>query len=191
MGEMGQSGIAKESANLGLFEHGIFSENSHIRAHVAPVTRSVYVFRTQAALDILKDKGHQYEMATAGQSGVDGPTALGYKIPWQEIPDIRRVQWKSNPWWERFSVSDSTSEKGRKAVEVVAELLKIGRFPLWCAGPAKDSEDIKLQRKGTDIMLWGQWRIQVKCDYSAGPKADGGSGNLYLQVAERNPLRRI
>ena len=38
------------------------------------------------------------------------------------------------------------------------------------------------------IVVNGKWRIQVKCDYDAGP---GGTGNLFLQTAECNPLKQI
>ncbi len=49
-----------------------------------------------------------------------------------------------------------------------------------------------MQIRGVDIVVRGQWRIQVKCDYDAGRGKDGsGTGNLFLQVAERNPLKRI
>jgi len=172
---------------LGLFPHGIFSENSDIRAHVAPGTKAVYVFKTADAIELLKLK--QYKMRPASQPGFTGITAMGYLVPWGDIPDIRRIgNYTSDPWWENFSERDSTSAKGRKACEVVSKLLKMGRFPLWCIGPVDDTKNISLQIKGTDILLWGRWRIQVKCDYNAG---EGGSGNLFLQIAERNPLRQF
>jgi hypothetical protein len=51
-----------------------------------------------------------------------------------------------------------------------------------------------VQIDGDDIVvLTGANRvhIQVKCDYPGGDKALGGTGNLYLQVAERNPLKKV
>ena len=42
----------------------------------------------------------------------------------------------------------------------------------------------------TDLLVTASLRIQVKCDYRGGPRELGGSGNLFLQTHECNPLRR-
>jgi len=55
---------------------------------------------------------------------------------------------------------------------------------------AVESKELRVQRSGIDILLWGHHRIQVKCDWYAGPVAHGGTGNLFLQEAEVNPRRR-
>lgn len=170
-----------------LFEHGIFAENSDIRAHVAPGTRSVYVCRTQLLQDHIRLNPDKYRIVGAGQIGVAGQTSKGYAVVWSEIPDIRRIRWDSGRWWERFSQNDSTTTKGKKACGVVGDLLRLGRFPLWYVQPAVDSKVVSLQHKGTDLLLCDQWRIQVKCDWNAG---EGGTGNLYIETHERNPLRR-
>ena len=170
-----------------LFDYGIKTENSDIRCHVAPGTRCIFVFRTQAALGLPLSR---YQLRDAFQTGVNGRTAQGYVVPWRDVPDIRRVRWVKVPWWERFNQKQTTSEKGKHAVWVVSELLQQGRIPLWVLSPY-ESEQTELQIKGTDLLLWARWRIQVKCDWLAGDVEDGGSGNLFLQVAERNPLRRI
>jgi hypothetical protein len=170
-----------------LYNYGIHIENSDIRCHVAPGTKLVFIFQTAAAISILTEN---FPVKEASQPGVDYVTGRGYAVPWDAIPDIRRIRWYTVAWWDRFSRSQSTSEKGRHAVWVATELLRIGRFPLWTLG--RDSERLELQIKGTDILMWGKWRIQVKCDYFAGRgDDDSGTGNLFLQTAERNPLRRI
>jgi hypothetical protein len=170
---------------LKLFPHGILTENSDIRAHVALGTRAIYVFKTSYAIELIRSRS--YPSRPACQPGVLGITAMGIIVPWKDIPDIRRIQYLSERWWESFSEQDTTTVKGKKACDVVAKLLKMGRFPLWCTEPANDTKNIELQIKGTDVLLWGKWRIQVKCDYKAG---EGGSGNLFLQTEERNPLKR-
>lgn len=169
-----------------LFDYGIQTEQSDIRCHVAPGTRSIFVFRTADAIALLPGS---YELRDAFQNGIKGRTAQGYIIPWKDVPDIRRVRWRTYPWWEKFSQAQSTSEKGASAVWVASELLRSGRFPLWVA--AAESERLDLQIRGTDILLWGRWKIQVKCDWKAGDRDEGGSGNLFFQIAERNPLKRI
>lgn len=171
-----------------LFPHGIQTENSHIRCHVAPLTRKIFVFQTAVVLPLIWSG--KYEKRTAGQAGVAYKTAEGYVIPTEDIPDLRTIYWAEAEWWERFDEGQSTSQKGKHAVDVVRGLLEIGRFPLWAIG--YETKQVDLQIKGTDILVSGQWRIQVKCDYKAGKASDGtGTGNLFLQVAELNPLRRI
>lgn len=169
-----------------LVEHGIQTENSDIRCHVAPGTRNIFVFQTAPAL-LLLDGIPPSRVRTASQPGVRGITARGAVVPWEDIPGIRRIQWRTVEWWTWFHKDQSTSEKGRHAVEVVQHLLGAGRFPLWC-GDVDESRDRTIQIAGTDIVVNGKWRIQVKCDYDAGP---GGTGNLFLQTAECNPLKQI
>ena len=87
----------------------------------------------------------------------------------------------------------STSEKGDRAVDIVSAFLKSGRFPLWLEGEFVTDREIQIT--GTDIKVKGNWKIEVKCDFRAsderGQPHPNCTGNLYLQVAERNPLRRI
>lgn len=183
MGDVGKPSVVQPT----LYEYGIQNERSDIRCHVAPHTRLIFVFRTAVALSLNLTK---YRVASAYQPGVNYSTAKGYLVPPEDIPDLRIIRWSSQPWWESFNERDTTSAKGAKAVAVVEQLLRAGRFPLWLAH-AKESGCLEVQYGGTDILVVGKWRIQVKCDYRAGRGADGcGSGNLFLQTAERNPLRR-
>jgi hypothetical protein len=64
--------------------------------------------------------------------------------------------------------------------------MKRGRFPFWL--DATEDERQNVQILGTDILVFARKKVQVKCDYKAGDKPEG-SGNLFLQRAERNPLR--
>lgn len=166
-----------------LFDYGIFQENSHIRAHVSVVSRCVYVFKTAAALDAIATG--KYSQRPAYQAGVNGATAMGYVVPVSEIDDIRQVLWHQAAWWESFSPELSTTKKGALAVRVVRRTLEKGLFPLWLDVPLSETSK-ELDIQGTDILINGVWRIQVKCDYNAGKE---GTGNLYIQTAERNPLK--
>jgi len=179
------AGTPMETIAPSLRKHGIQTEDSDIRCHVAPGTRNIFVFRTAIANAVIASG--LYPVRTAGQPGVIGVTGLGAIPPWDAIPGIRRLRWYSVEWWTWFARDQSTSEKGAHAVQVVQHLLGAGRVPLWC-GDVDESKDATTQIAGTDIVVAGPWRIQVKCDYDAGP---GGTGNLFLQTAECNPLGRI
>lgn len=164
-----------------LFEYGIQTEDSDIRAHVSVVARQVYVFPTKAAVALCMSG--KYKAKPAWQPGISYPTAKGYVVPWRDIPNIvpLRAEWFIAE--QNFCERDSTSVKGQKAANVVEKMIRLGWFPLAVMPIVSDETDI--QRKGIDIIVSGTWRIQVKCDYRAG---EGGTGNLYLQIAERNPL---
>ena len=175
-----------------LLDHGIQTEESDIRCHVAPGTRNIFVFQTAAAQALIAKceddrSALSFLRSSASQPGVTGVTAQGYAVPWDLIPGIRRLEWRTIDWWTWFSPDQSTSEKGHHAVSVVQHLLQDGRFPLWCHPPS-ESTHAATQIAGTDLDLRGRWRIQVKCDYNAGP---GGTGNVFLQGAECNPLHHI
>ena len=85
-----------------------------------------------------------------------------------------------------FSPEDSTGAKGDKAVKIVSGLIRRGMFPFYLEGI--EVGDYDLQIEGLDIIVSMNARIQVKCDYRGGPRWHGGTGNLFLQVAECNPL---
>lgn len=181
---MGESGVSVQ-----LFAYGIFDEQSDIRVHVGVASKCLYVFQTDIARKYLLRTGHRYELRPAYQPGVAGMTALGWKIPWKTIPGIKKVSGCDYPHWKAFALTDSTTEKGRKAVAIVQLFMRDGRFPLWLS--SHETHDTKMQISGTDLIVWHKTRIQVKCDWNAG---DGGAtctGNIYIQTAERNPLRRI
>jgi hypothetical protein len=169
-----------------LFPSGIFTERSDIRVHVGVVARTLYVYRTPIAAALLAANPNRYQRADAGQNGVQGRTGEGYLVPVREVPDARCLPFHSYDW-SVFDPKDTTSEKGKKAVGVVTECLKRGRFPMFV--DATESERSTLQIAGTDILVVHKTRIQVKCDWLAGD-GPGCTGNLYIQIAERNPLRR-
>lgn len=188
MGQPGNGGslIVREPAAPALFEYGIQTEDSDIRCHVAPATKLIFVFQTKSALSLDLSK---YPLRPAYQPDVDYRTSEGWCVPWNDIPDIRMLRWHSIPWWDTFENLEKTTDKGIAASRVAEGLLLSGRFPLWPVN-AKESLRLSVQKGGTDILLWGKWKIQVKCDFRAGPKELGGTGNIFLQKAEINPLKR-
>ena len=59
---------------------------------------------------------------------------------------------------------------------------------------ADNVREIDVQLLGGDVIIKpnairkDEIVIQVKCDYDGGERELGGTGNLFLQVAESNPL---
>ena len=162
-----------------LYEYGIQTEHSDIRAHVSPLDKTVYVFKTKAGLDAIEE--HKPPLKPAWQLGVTGKTADGWPVKIGWIRDVRHCRFESWPRWSECNESLPPGKKGSLAVACVLEMMKLGRFPLWINASEDDNKDIQIQ--GTDILVFCHQRIQVKCDF---PSAR--TGNLYLQHAERNPL---
>lgn len=164
---------------MNLFEYGILSEQSDIRAHVSVCNQHVYVFQTSAGRDAVLSK--EYRVAKAYQKGVTGATAEGWLVPIIDIKDIRSLFFKTFDW-HLFDENETTTHKGECAAKCVIELFKRGRFPLWIDA-LEEADNRTMQISGTDLLVVCNKRIQIKCDWNAGK-----TGNLYLQKAERNPL---
>lgn len=181
--------------NTQLFEHGIHTEKSDLRAHVCVNAERVYVFPSSHAVDLIESGKYRKVPAFTDVNGRSIRTAEGYLVPWRHIPYIREVNITSIMRWfvdkYGFSEQDTTSEKGNKAVFIVSHLLRIGHFPL----PMHPMivKDVEMQREGDDIIVQSRHRIEVKCDFRGGGTWTRGgdvTGNLFLQVAECNPLRQ-
>lgn len=173
--------------NTTLVEHGILNEQSDLRAHVSVTAGTVYVFPTRAAaawIEGLDSTRRKSLTASAYTKGIE--TARGYIVPITDIPRLIPVGARRLIEREQFRPNMSTSEKGDRAVRVVQSLLRIGWFPL----PTDSTfvHDIEVQQKGMDLIVRGQHRIEVKCDYRGGTP---GTGNLYLQFAECNPWKQF
>ena len=171
-----------------LFDYGIHNEASNIRAHVGVLSRTLFVFPTVCARRVMVS----FPVLPAFQPGVRGATARGHCVPPSAIDNIQRLL--INPKrLDGFEEALSTSEKGNRAVAIVMAFLKAGRFPLWLEG--EFVTDPEIQITGTDILVRGSWKIEVKCDFRAsdvlGDPHPRCTGNLYLQTAERNPRSLI
>lgn len=169
-----------------LTDYGIQNENSDIRIHVCPTVRRVYLYETASVQDILEN----YPERPAYQV-IDGEsvlTAKGRIVPVSAIPDCREIALPA-ALWQAYPIKDedSTSRKGSQAVELVRAA--ISRRYIVLPISAAVITDVDMQIDGTDIMVMCRLRIQVKCDFKGGSKALGGTGNLYLQTAECNPLK--
>ena len=171
--------------NAELFEYGIHTESSHVRAHVSVVNATIYAFPTHRGVEaILRERPI---LRLAFQDGVAGATAEGWLVKVEWITDLRRVKFYSWEGWKDFHERLSTRQKGVLAVRCVIEAMKRGRFPFWL--DASEDERETVQITGTDILVFCKKRVQVKGDYRGGDSPPG-TGNLFLQKAERNPLKR-
>jgi hypothetical protein len=171
-----------------LVEYGIQNEGSNIRVHVCYVAKYAYEYPTQSGIDAIKNEG--LRRATATQPGVDFITARGVLVPpeaidhcrWYRIPDEILSS-------HRISKSMSTSEKGDKAAHIVADMMRGNAMPILCGdGWVIVVRQKQLQFDGVDIRA--TVKIQVKLDMRGGHKKFGGTGNLFLQTHERNPLKQ-
>ena len=171
-----------------LFDYGIHNEASNIRAHVGVLAKTLFVFPTICGVRVMT----QFAKKGARQPEVNGITAEGYCVPPNAIPNLRRLSIKESRL-AGFGESLSTSEKGNRAVFIVAAFIKAGRFPLWLEGEFVTEPEIQIT--GTDIRVRGNWKIEVKCDFRAsdsyGSPHPRCTGKLYLQIAERNPMKLI
>ena len=167
-----------------LFDYGIQVEASDIRAHVSVVNKTIYVFQTRDGIEAIETFSPAIKIAF--QPGVRGATATGWPVKIEWIKDVRKVRYHSWPKWSKFSEKMNTSEKGKLAVECVVSAMKLGRFPFWIDAEESNRENVQI--KGTDIVVFCRKRIQVKCDWRCGDKPLG-TGNVFLQKSERNPLK--
>lgn len=168
----------------GLYNHGIQTEQSDIRAHVSVSDNTVYVFSTKKAISIIS----KYKLKSVDvYSKVHGKkmiTAKGYLAP-VNILKPRKIRAKKIIESAGFIKGNysTTSDKGRKAQKVVEVLLRQGLFPL----PTTPNivTNVEMQRQGYDIVVRGTWKIEIKCDWRI-----GDTNNVFLQVAETNPLKQ-
>lgn len=168
-----------------LFDYGIYTEASDIRAHVSVVNRSVYVFPTAQGIAAIERE--RPPLVSAYQEGVIGKTAEGWLVKVEWIADLRRLQFASWTGWEVMAPTHSTSDKGRAAVQCVIAAMRMGRFPFWLDATEDQREHVQI--RGTDIVVFCRKKVQVKCDWRGGHQPQG-TGNLFIQKAERNPLKR-
>lgn len=173
--------------NTTLFEHGIHTEKSDLRAHVCVSAGKVYVFPTVAVSQFVQSlnpvERRQMQRSTWTR-GIE--TAKGYILPVSKIPQLIEVNAKWAISKVEFHPNMSTTEKGNRAVAVVQKLLRVGWFPL----PINPEivRDVSMQHSGFDVIVTANHRIEVKCDYNGG--SPNGTGNLYLQTHECNPWRQ-
>jgi len=172
-----------------LIDYGIQVEGSNLRAHVCYVARRIYIYPTKCGLAAIDTGNYVQRPAYTIVNGKRVITAMGYAIPYHLIDECRQIKVPDNVWdMYHADITDSTSHKGLQAAHVVACAAENG----YLAIPMKCNivDNPTMQRDGIDLVVKGEALVQVKCDYKGGHRELGGTGNLYLQVAESNPLKQ-
>lgn len=170
-----------------LVEYGILQEKSTYRAHVSAVCSQVYLFETSKVAGIVVDD--KYPLVSARQPGVDVVTAMGWLVPLDDVPELSVISDAGWDGWGRYRESMSTSQKGQWAVSCVLNCINRGVLSLPLRLAVSDETTLTEQIEGMDIVVNGEASIQVKCDARSGPRPVG-TGNLFIQKSERNPMKR-
>ena len=172
-----------------LVAYGIQTDQSDLRVHVCVQSKRAYIFPTRAGKAAIDPQKHRKVSAT--QPGVEQITAFGFLVPPDDIPGCT---WVSIPdeWLNhsrlKIERKQSTSVKGDRASLIVTGLVKTGRLPiLKNAAKVQAMGEHQLQVSGVDLRVTID--IQVKCDMCGGHREAGGTGNLFLQTQECNPLK--
>lgn len=179
----GNIGAMKPTGNTKLFDYGIQSEDSDIRVHISVVSKRAYIYLTRDGLNAIKTG--TFKKTAVYTNGIK--TAEGYLVQPDKIQGCYSVLIPDEDWIE-IGNTESTSDKGLKAVEMTKRLLKNRLISV----PINVTEitDEQMQIRGTDIHVTAKIKIQVKCDYYAGDKKYNGTGNLFLQISECNPFKK-
>jgi len=172
--------------NKQLVHYGIqnWVENCDLMFHVAVVTKRVFRYEPKRAEKaMLSGKFLQVPVKTGNIV-----TAKGYIIPPSAIEGCIGIV-IPHPIFHRasFNKTDNTTAKGKKAEQVVYEMIRGGYLSLNLS--VITVTDVGLQLDGLDLIPRQAENPQVKCDWKAGPRELGGTGNLFIQTDECNPLK--
>jgi hypothetical protein len=179
-------------SQVDLFEYGIEQELADLRAHVCWGVGIVYVFET--AEGIAAKNSREWKTAYGYQPGVSYATGEGKLVPVEAINGMREAR-IPEIFIRKYPIgrNDDTSIKGQKAEAIIKAMIRKGRFPFPKNYEAIDPNRVEFQKKGIDIIVIKPQEItvQVKCDYLGGDKILGGTGNLFIQEKELNPLGKF
>jgi hypothetical protein len=170
--------------NTRLVPYGIQTERSDLRAHVCILARALYVYPTRCGVACLSDPRWREVPAKTGAL----VTAMGRLVPPTAINECMRVDIPDSLIVHaNIQETQSTTEKGTRAMHLVAAMIRDALFPF----PLDPTiiTDTNMQFEGLDIVVATRVRIQVKLDFRGGERELGGTGNLFLQTAECNPTR--
>lgn len=170
-----------------LVDYGIFSEVSDFRVHVCPIAKRLYVYPTQNATDLLLNAVKHYPKVNGKTQ--EQITSEGYLVPPEDIPACFCILPKADLWAVApIHARMTATQKGEAALKIVKAAAERGLLPIKMK--VEIITDFDEQIEGVDVRVKGEACLQVKCDFAGGDKAAGGSGNLFLQIAEANPLKQ-
>jgi len=170
---------------MSLHKYGIEEEQSDIRAHVSLPGRRVTIYRTADMVKLVTNGS--YREGTATQPGVGHTTGKGWLVPFGDIQPRYVLKSEAFPWGKWDHTKMDCGQKGDMAVVCVKAAILANKFPLWVCGHVNGDKELDIL--GTDIIVCARRHIQVKYDHLAYPRLEGGSGNLFVQTHECNPLK--
>jgi hypothetical protein len=163
-----------------LVPYGIHNENSDFRIHVSIVNRKAYIYPTKKGIEAIR-KYNPKEVPVKSKGIV---TAKGRILRPDQIEQCLSIdlfpRWDGWVSIEQQEHSLNPSIKGQWAADIVK--LAFERLGVQMKIVTNVSEQIS----GIDMLAPNTKRIQVKCDWKAGPYP--GTGNLFLQEWECNPF---
>lgn len=176
--------------NTDLVEYGIQTEKSDWRAHVCWKVARVFYYPTDCGVRAVESGKYQDAAAYQEIDGRSVKTATGKLVPPRSIGRCTSYKIPSD-LRELFTITRThpPNIKGEFAVQIVKAMVLRGLMPPMVP-LAEEQGDLQVQIEGVDIIITSNFtmRLQVKCDFDGGPSDWGGTGNLYLQTAECNPL---
>lgn len=152
----------------GMVSHDPHADAAEIRVHVCVKARRCYVFQVALIPDLDNYPVHVSK------------TSEGRLVPWHHFPKILTRDIPSG-WTDGFV--KGADDVGERAEAIVERLIHSVGLPLPGAVYRVDCK--RAQIGGTDLSV--NRDIQVKCDFDGGERDRGGTGNLYIETAERNP----
>lgn len=159
-----------------LHEHGIDADHSDYRAHVCFAEGMIYLYATTDMRELLLTRDYPI---------FESATSRGYLVPVDDVPNCQRipvpVKWRTN-LSTRVTEESSTTTKRQWSEMLVQRMLERGYVSLPLTATCVNSRDGQLA--GHDLRVSLDCSIQVKCDWNGGAN---GTGNLYIETAERNP----
>ena len=170
---------------MNLVNYGIFNEQVDLRIHVCVLAGKAYTYMPKYGIEAICSGKYATRTAAPAHARYE-VTANGYIVPPAQITYCHEYDVGLLIDLEKFNRTDSPTIKGQKALNVVCNMVRLGMI---C--PPSQPEivtDREMQIAGVDIIIPPCFRAQVKCDYNGGASDKPGvTGNLYLQIAERNP----
>lgn len=186
-------------SNKKLVNYGIHTEESDIRIHVCVKARAVYVFPREAALAAVNQHACTDQAGHKQVFTNDVMTATGYAIPVEEIEPIYEIPiprgWLSDDYRDAnahivIHKQMDTSAKGRLAEKLVRWMWARNYLSMIAPISIQQERQLGKQIKGIDLSVVMP-TVQVKCDFDGGSKKHGGTGNLFIQLSECNPNKRV
>lgn len=173
------------NGNKQLVNYGIQNEGSDYRCHVGYQVQRVYVFPTESGRRAVNTG--LYSKIPVMTNGIT--TAEGYRIPISHIDGMKEIIIPIDVYTKwRITKDMRKSQMGLFATGIVVDMIRADLIPLPVAiGP---DPDLALQISGCDILINASLKLQVKCDWAAGNRSLGGTGNVFLQVSECNPWKQ-